>query len=162
MRSQLAGIGFDDAVVQNFGTASDVLIRLAPQGDTAGEKIREQVLDALQAGDSDVDLRRVEFVGPQVGKELAETGALAMMIAIIMILIYVAFRFQWKFSMGAVAALVQRDRKTGCGDESGHAIGDVGPALHGGALGLTRQPDESTGRGGDEVRSRLVRAHPPL
>ena len=106
VRSQLADIGFDDAVVQNFGTARDVLIRLAPQEGMKGDEIREQVLAALEADDSNVELRRVEFVGPQVGKELAETGALAMMIAMIMILIYVAFRFQWKFSLGAVAALL--------------------------------------------------------
>ncbi len=106
VRSQLADIGFDDAVVQNFGTARDVLIRLAPQEDMKGDAIREQVLDALEAEDRDVELRRVEFVGPQVGKELAETGALAMMIAMIMILIYVAFRFQWKFAVGSVVALL--------------------------------------------------------
>ncbi len=106
VRKQLADVGFDDAVVQNFGTARDVLIRLAPQEGMKGDEIREQVLDALEAVAPDVDLRRVEFVGPQVGKELAETGALAMMIAMIMILIYVAFRFQWKFAVGSVAALL--------------------------------------------------------
>lgn len=104
IRAQLADIGFDDAVVQHFGTARDVLIRLAPQ-DEAGDAIREQILTTLEAVEPEVELRRVEFVGPQVGKELAENGALAMMIAMILILIYVAFRFQWKFAVGAVAAL---------------------------------------------------------
>ena len=106
VRSRLGDIGFDDAIVQNFGTARDVLIRLAPQEDMKGDEIRSLVLETLKADDSSVELRRVEFVGPQVGKELAETGALAMMIAMIMILVYVAFRFQWKFAVGSVAALL--------------------------------------------------------
>lgn len=106
VRTQLSDIGFDDAVVQHFGTARDVMIRLAPQEGMEGDVMREQILNALRAGQPEVELRRVEFVGPQVGKELAETGALAMLIAMVMILIYVAFRFQWKFAVGSVAALV--------------------------------------------------------
>ncbi|MDH3588632.1 MAG: protein translocase subunit SecF [Gammaproteobacteria bacterium] len=106
VRSQLADGGFDTAIVQHFGTSRDVLIRLMPIEGMDGNDVREQILQSLRSDGSDIDLRRVEFVGPQVGQELTETGALAMLVAIIMILIYVALRFQWKFAVGAVAALV--------------------------------------------------------
>ncbi|MDH3646731.1 MAG: protein translocase subunit SecF [Gammaproteobacteria bacterium] len=106
VRDQLENSGFDDAIVQHFGTARDVLIRLMPVEGMDGNAVRKQILEVLRGDGSDIDLRRVEFVGPQVGKELAETGALAMLVAIIMILVYVALRFQWKFAVGAVAALV--------------------------------------------------------
>ncbi|MBT8143936.1 MAG: protein translocase subunit SecF [Gammaproteobacteria bacterium] len=106
VRTQLDGVGYTDAIVQHFGTARDVLIRLAPQEEMDGNVIRDRILSALGSVEPDVELRRVEFVGPQVGKELAENGALAMMIAMILILIYVAFRFQWKFAVGSVAALL--------------------------------------------------------
>lgn len=105
VRERLGGAGFDDAVVQHFGTARDVLIRLMPQEDMEGNAVRERVLDALRGAGAELEVRRVEFVGPQVGQELTETGALAMLIALIMILIYVALRFQWKFGVGSVAAL---------------------------------------------------------
>ncbi len=104
VRSKLEAGGFDDAIVQHFGTAQDVLIRLMPVENMDGNQVREEILAAL--GVPREQLRRVEFVGPQVGQELAETGALAMLVAIIMILIYVALRFQWKFAVGAVVALV--------------------------------------------------------
>lgn len=106
IREQLRDAGFNDAVVQLFGTARDVLIRLMPQQDMDGNAVRGRVLDALRASGEQIEVRRVEFVGPQVGQELTETGALALLIAMIMILIYVALRFQWKFAVGSVAALV--------------------------------------------------------
>lgn len=106
IRTQLQGDGFNDAVVQHFGTARDVMIRLMPVEGMDGNAVRQKILQTLNADTAGLDLRRVEFVGPQVGEELAETGALAMLVAMIMILIYVALRFQWKFAVGAIAALI--------------------------------------------------------
>ncbi len=106
IRSGLASAGFGSAQLQNFGTARDVLIRLLPQEGTASsDAIGEQILAVLAAQDPAVEMGRVEFVGPQVGAELREQGGLAMLFALVLIMAYVAFRFQWKFSVGAVAAL---------------------------------------------------------
>ena len=104
IRKRLAANGFADAQVQNFGTASDVLIRVLPREDVAGQTVAEQILGVLKAGGASAELRRTEFVGPQVGDELAEQGALAMLIAMLMILVYIGIRFQWKFAVGAVVA----------------------------------------------------------
>lgn len=106
IRSNLAGAGFDDAQVQQFGTDTDVLVRLPPQLDVDAHELRRRLQETLEASGESVDLRRVELVSPQVGEELTEQGATAMIIAILMIFAYVMFRFQWKFSAGAVAALV--------------------------------------------------------
>ncbi len=105
VRDSLAQGGFDDAVVQNFGTAYDVLVRIPPR-DLSSAELSEQVLRTLRGATGGVELQRVEFVGPQVGEELVEKGVLAMVYALIGILIYVAFRFQFKFAVGAVAATV--------------------------------------------------------
>ena len=105
VRATLHGAGFEGAVVQHFGTAQDVLIRIAPREDMDRSELSNRAFDALRAGDSAVELRRVEFVGPQVGEELTEQGGLAMLIALGAIFLYVMFRFEWKFSAGAVAAL---------------------------------------------------------
>jgi preprotein translocase subunit SecF len=105
IRGLLADAGFDDVQVQEFGVASDVLLRLPPQVDANPNEIRERLRNTLAADEPDVDLRRVEFVGPQVGEELTEQGGLAMIFALLMIFAYVMFRFQWKFAAGAVAAL---------------------------------------------------------
>jgi len=106
MRTDLAVAGFPEAIVQYFGTTRDVLVRLAPRGDVSKAELSSDVLRVLkQNGGGDMQLRRVEFVGPQVGEELTEQGGLAMLVALGAILIYVSFRFQWKFSLGAVAAL---------------------------------------------------------
>ena len=104
VRATLERAGFEGAVVQHFGTAHDVLIRIAPRDDVDRSELSNQAFDALRARDSAVDLRRVEFVGPQVGEELTEQGGLAMLIALGAIFLYVMFRFEWKFSAGAVAA----------------------------------------------------------
>lgn len=104
IRKRLAANGFADAQVQNFGTASDVLIRVLPREGVAGQAVAAQVLGVLKAGDASAELRRTEFVGPQVGDELAEQGALAMLIAMLMILVYVGIRFQWKFAVAAIVA----------------------------------------------------------
>ena len=104
IRDDLASAGFVDAQVQLFGRETDVLVRLPPQGDTA-EEVRRQLTATLSAEGQQIELRRVETVSAQVGSELAEKGALAMVVALLMIFVYVMVRFQWKFSAGAVAAL---------------------------------------------------------
>lgn len=105
MRQILAENGFDDAVVQNFGSSQDVLIRLAPREGVKNSEISNQVITALQSKGDNVDTRRVEFVGPSVGEELTEQGGMAMLVALICILIYVALRFEWRFALGSVIAL---------------------------------------------------------
>ena len=106
IRSELAGADFADAVVQNFGSSQDVLIRIAPRDGVKASAIGDQVLAALRADGETVDMRRIEFVGPQVGDELTEQGGLAMLVALLCILVYVAMRFEWRFALGSVAALV--------------------------------------------------------
>jgi preprotein translocase subunit SecF len=104
IRADLAAEGYTSAQVQLFGAEDVVLVRLPPQdGDV--EAVRERLQITLQSGNEGTVLRRVESVSPQVGSELAERGALAMVIALMMIFFYVMIRFQWKFSAGAVAAL---------------------------------------------------------
>lgn len=103
VRNTLETNGFESAIVVNFGSDTDVLVRL-PQG--LSPTLGEQVLSALRADSPyDVELRRIEFVGPQVGEELREQGGLAVLLALIVVLIYVAMRFQMKFAFGAVLAL---------------------------------------------------------
>lgn len=105
IRTLLAEAGFDEVQVQEFGVPTDVMLRLPPQADSDPNEIRDRLRNALAADEPNVDLRRVEFVGPQVGEELTEKGGLAMIFALLMIFAYVMFRFQWKFAAGAVAAL---------------------------------------------------------
>ena len=111
VRSNLSQAGMDDAVVQTFGAATEIVVRIPPR-ETEGESESEAeistiVLAALQQGvEGEVAMRRVEFVGPQVGDELTEQGILAVVYALIGIFLYVMVRFQWRFSVGAVAALV--------------------------------------------------------
>ena len=108
VRANLSSAGLDDAVVQTFGTATDIVVRIPPRSEEESDaELSTIVLDALQVGvESDIEMRRVEFVGPQVGEELAEDGILAVVYAMIGIFLYVMFRFQWRFSVGAVAALI--------------------------------------------------------
>lgn len=107
VRGTLAKTGYDDAVVQHFGTTREILIRLAPREGQNNEEISNKILSALQAGsDNQVSLRRAEFVGPQVGEELIVDGWLAILYAMIGILIYVAFRFEYRFAVGAIVGLV--------------------------------------------------------
>ncbi|RUO75650.1 protein translocase subunit SecF [Pseudidiomarina taiwanensis] len=106
VRSTLDAQGFGDAVVQNFGTQEDVLIRLEPREGVKAEDLGNQILQALnQQADGGVEMRRIEFVGPQVGDELTEQGGLAMLVALICILIYIAIRFEYRLALGAVGAL---------------------------------------------------------
>ncbi len=106
IRSSLRAAGFEDAIVQNFGSAEEVLIRLAPQEGLNTADISNQVMDVLRAKDPYMEMRRVEFVGPQVGEELTEDGALSVIYALFGVLIYVALRFEFRFSIGAVSALI--------------------------------------------------------
>lgn len=105
IRASLEADGFTDAQVLRFGADTDVLVRLPPQGDADPSEIRTSMQATLAKGGQTVDLRRVEFVSPQVGEELAEKGGLAMIYALMLIFAYIMFRFQWKFAAGAVAAL---------------------------------------------------------
>ena len=106
IRLTLGAEGFGEAQVQNFGTARDVMIRLLPREGMESSQLGEKILQVLRASGDNVSLRRAEFVGPQVGEELTERGGLAMLFALLMILGYIMLRFQWKFAVGAVAALV--------------------------------------------------------
>lgn len=107
VRAALKEGGFGDAIVQHFGTSKDILVRLGIREGLSQNDIASQVMTILQAASSEpVERRRNEYVGPQVGGELTEQGGLAMLYALIGILIYVAMRFEWKFSLGSVAALV--------------------------------------------------------
>jgi len=105
IRLQLNESNFEDAIVQNFGSSQDVLIRIAPRDGVKAVTIGEQVLAALRADGTAVDMRRIEFVGPNVGEELTEQGGLAMLVALLCILVYVAMRFEWRFALGSVSAL---------------------------------------------------------
>ncbi|MBW9262593.1 MAG: protein translocase subunit SecF [Candidatus Thiodiazotropha sp. (ex. Lucinisca nassula)] len=106
VRDALDKDGFSDAVVQHFGTPQEVLVRLAPQEGMESAELSDRAFRAMQGITSDAELRRVEFVGPQVGEELTEKGGLAMLYALIGILIYVGLRFEYRFAVGSVIALV--------------------------------------------------------
>lgn len=107
IRDVLGANGFDDAIVQHFGSAKEVLIRLVPKSGQDKAEISSQIILLLdQASGAAIDVRRVDFVGPQVGEELTEDGGLAVLYALIAILIYVSVRFEYRFSFGAVAALI--------------------------------------------------------
>jgi len=107
VRGALAESGYENFTVQTFGTASDIVLRL-PAEEVTGEDadVTTAALEALAQVDPGVEVRRVEFVGPQIGEELANQGGLALIYALAGILLYVSFRFQWRFAVGAVAALV--------------------------------------------------------
>ncbi|MBF7143077.1 MULTISPECIES: protein translocase subunit SecF [Pseudomonas] len=104
LRQELSGAGYHEAVVQSFGAATDVLVRM-PGEDP---KLGTEVADALRkvSGDNPATVKRVEFVGPQVGEELRDQGGLGMLLALGGVLLYLAFRFQWKFAVGAIVSLV--------------------------------------------------------
>ena len=103
LRDQLKQSGFEDPVVVHFGSESDVLIRMQGQPD---QGLAERLYSVLQVSGEEIDLRRVDFVGPQIGEELRDKGGLGMLIALAVVMLYVAIRFQFKFSVGAVLALV--------------------------------------------------------
>jgi preprotein translocase subunit SecF len=104
IRSAIDGIGLKDATVQNFGTSRDVLIRLPIKAGLSTAQLSEQVIGVLRQDNARVELHRVEFVGPQVGQELYENGALAMLLVCFGIMAYLAMRFEWRFALAAVIA----------------------------------------------------------
>jgi preprotein translocase subunit SecF len=106
VRSALEAKGFGDATVQNFGSSRDVMVRLRPRDNVQGETLGNQILDAIKQGTGEsVEMRRIEFVGPNVGDELTEAGGLAIIVSLICILLYVSMRFEWRLAAGAVLAL---------------------------------------------------------
>lgn len=104
IRKVVGDLGYTDSQVQSFGTAQDVLIRLPVQKGINSAQVSTQVIDALKVQDASVGLKRVEFVGPQVGEELAHDGLTALAFVVIGIMIYLAFRFEWKFAVAAIIA----------------------------------------------------------
>ena len=106
VRLDLSRSGFDDAIVQNSGSATDLMIRTAPREGVDSRKVGNQIIEAVSQSSKNVELLSSEYVSAQVGEELTEQGGLAMIFALIMIMIYIVFRFQWKFSIGAVLALI--------------------------------------------------------
>jgi preprotein translocase subunit SecF len=104
VRTVVSGLGYTDFQVQNFGTSRDLLIRLPLASGQSSATQSETVMKALKAADATADLRRVEFVGPQVGRELVENGLLALLFVIIGIVLYLAIRFEWKFAVAGVLA----------------------------------------------------------
>ncbi len=104
VRGQLGSIGLHDALVQNFGSSKDVLIQVPLKQNKVGAKLSEQVLETLRTQDTSVELRRVEFVGPQVGKDLIENGAMALLLVSLGIVGYLWMRFEWKFGVAAIIA----------------------------------------------------------
>jgi preprotein translocase subunit SecF len=104
IRDTVAGLGLTDVQVQNFGTSRDVMIRLPAQKGVSTAQQSEKVLGALKAANPDVTLRRTEFVGPQVGEELAHDGLKALGMVVFGIMVYLAFRFEWKYAVAAIIA----------------------------------------------------------
>ena len=107
LRATLSNNGYDDAVVQLFGSSNDVLIRVPLSEENSSAEVSTNIVELLSSETTDdLEVRAVEFVGPQFGQELFEKGILALVYALIGVMIYVAFRFEWKFSLGSVAALI--------------------------------------------------------
>jgi preprotein translocase subunit SecF len=104
VRQALGASGFGDAAVQSFGTPQDVMVRLLPEEGRDTNQLAASALEAIRSYEPGVELRRTEVVGPQVGRELAEKGALAVLFTFVLIMAYVAFRFQWKLGVGAIVA----------------------------------------------------------
>lgn len=105
LREGLTSAGFSDATIQHFGTSKDILVRLIPKEGMNNASVSTQVMDVVSQGGVGATLRRVEFVGPQIGDELAEDGGLALLYALLGILVYVAWRFEYRFALGSVVAL---------------------------------------------------------
>ncbi|HIJ62453.1 MAG TPA: protein translocase subunit SecF [Rhodospirillaceae bacterium] len=104
VQADLAKAGYAESSVQNFGTSSDVIIRLPLKEGVSSAQMSESVLSALRAGNGSVELRRVEFIGPQVGKELVTDGSIALALVCAGIMAYLAFRFEWRFALAAIIA----------------------------------------------------------
>ena len=106
LRQSFSDSEFNDVAIQYFGSAKEILIRMPPQQGLNSADVSSKLLDLLSSNNFSAEMRRVEFVGPQVGEELREDGGLAMLYALLCIMVYVAFRFQMRFSVGAVSALI--------------------------------------------------------
>jgi preprotein translocase subunit SecF len=104
VRDTVAGLGFSDVQVQTFGSSREVMIRLPAQKGVSTAQQSERVMTALKAQDAQVELRRTEFVGPQVGEELAQDGLKALAMVVVGIMVYLAFRFEWKYAVAAIIA----------------------------------------------------------
>jgi len=104
VRQQMAGLGMPDVLVQNFGSSRDVLIQVPLKSNVAGAKLSDMVRDKLREQDASVEMRRVEFVGPQVGKDLVDNGSLALLLVSLGIVCYMWLRFEWKFGLAAIIA----------------------------------------------------------
>jgi len=104
VRTQLVDAGYHDAIVQSFGATTDLLVRMPGEDPQLGHQVAEALLKV--GGDNPASVKRVEFVGPQVGEELRDQGGLGMLLALVGIMIYLAFRFQWKFGVGAIVSLI--------------------------------------------------------
>ncbi|ATA19024.1 protein translocase subunit secF [Gibbsiella quercinecans] len=106
MRDTLEKAGFQDPILQNFGSSRDVMVRMPPVSGQAGQELGNKVISVLnESVDKSATVKRIEFVGPSVGSELAQTGGMALLVALICILVYVGFRFEWRLALGAVIAL---------------------------------------------------------
>ncbi len=106
LRQSFSDSEFNDVAIQYFGSAKEILIRIPPQQGLNSADVSSKLLDLLSSNNFSAEMRRVEFVGPQVGEELREDGGLAMLYALLCIMVYIAFRFQMRFSIGAVSALI--------------------------------------------------------
>ena len=106
LRQSFSDSEFNDVAIQYFGSAKEILIRMPPQQGLNSADVSSKLLDLLSSNNFSAEMRRVEFVGPQVGEELREDGGLAMLYALLCIMVYIAFRFQMRFSVGAVSALI--------------------------------------------------------
>ena len=104
IRATVEKTGYKEVAVQNFGSSHDVLVRLPNRPGMTGAQVSEGIMTALRAADAGVQLKRVDFIGPQVGKELYENGALALLVVCLGIMTYLALRFQWKFALAAIIA----------------------------------------------------------
>ncbi|MBT9303196.1 protein translocase subunit SecF [Pseudomonas brenneri] len=104
VRTQLNEAGYQEAIVQSFGATTDLLVRMPGEDPQLGHQVAEALLKV--GGDNPASVKRVEFVGPQVGEELRDQGGLGMLMALAGIMIYLAFRFQWKFGVGAIVSLI--------------------------------------------------------
>ena len=106
LRQSFSDSEFNDVAIQYFGSAKEILIRIPPQQGLNSVDVSSKLLNLLSSNNFSAEMRRVEFVGPQVGEELREDGGLAMLYALLCIMVYIAFRFQMRFSVGAVSALI--------------------------------------------------------
>ena len=107
VRDALTSSGFKDVLVQHFGSAKDILVRISPSADVNKAQLSDKVIEVLSTNyDGKIEMRRVEYVGPQVGEELRDDGGIALLVALGCILVYVSMRFQFKSAVGAIFALI--------------------------------------------------------